>query len=106
MILRSYKDRNKLEALAKLTSPDEGFDDRALHLEAMRSLLPLPGAHVASDGVTEEEVLDGVMALEETYLWMQDLSAIPWRAGRVVRLLGRTAPRRSMRRTRLLVCFG
>ena len=40
MVLRAYKDRKKLEALAKLSGEDEGFDDRALHLEAMRSLLP------------------------------------------------------------------
>ena len=31
MVLRSYNDRKKLEALAKLTGSDEGFDDHALH---------------------------------------------------------------------------
>eukprot|EP00518_Triparma_eleuthera_P004837 CAMPEP_0182464466 /NCGR_PEP_ID=MMETSP1319-20130603/8660_1 /TAXON_ID=172717 /ORGANISM="Bolidomonas pacifica, Strain RCC208" /LENGTH=512 /DNA_ID=CAMNT_0024664109 /DNA_START=147 /DNA_END=1685 /DNA_ORIENTATION=- len=73
MILRSYRDRGKLEALAKLTGPDEGFDDRALHLEAMRSLVPLlEEAYAAGDGVTEEEVLDGVMALGEAYMWMEE----------------------------------
>ena len=41
MILRAYNNRKKLEALAKLSGQEEGFDDRALHLEARRSLLPL-----------------------------------------------------------------
>ena len=73
MILRSYKDRRKLEALAKLAGREEGFDDRALHLEAMRSVLPLlEEAHAAGDGVTEEEVLDGVMALGIAYTWVDE----------------------------------
>ena len=58
MVLRSYKDRKKLEALAKLSGMDEGFNDRVLHLEARRGLLPLlERAHEAGEGVTEEEVL-------------------------------------------------
>ena len=32
MVLKSYNDRKKLEAMAKLSGGDEGFDDRALHL--------------------------------------------------------------------------
>ena len=39
MILRAYKDRKKLEALAKLTGKEEGFGDYALHLEARRRVL-------------------------------------------------------------------
>ena len=73
MILRSYKDREKLEALAKLTGPEEGFDDRALHLESRRSLLPLlEEAHEAGEGVTEEEVIDGVVALGIAFNQMQE----------------------------------
>ena len=61
MILRSYNDRKKLEALAKLSGRDEGLADDALHLETMRSLLPrLERAHEAGDRVTEEEVLAGL----------------------------------------------
>ena len=70
MILRSYKDRKKLEALAKLTGKEEGLrDDRELHLEASRSLLTLlEEAHAAGgEGVTEEEVLDAVFALGKAY---------------------------------------
>ena len=64
MILRSYKDRKKLEALAKLSGEDEGFGDYALHPEAKRSLLPLlERAHEAGERVTEEEVLDRVLVL-------------------------------------------
>ena len=64
MILRSYKDRKKLEELARLSGEEGGFGDYALHLEAMRSLLPLlERAHEAGKGVTEEEVIDGVYVL-------------------------------------------
>ena len=56
--------RKKLRVLAKLSGRDEGFGDDALHFEAMRSLLPLlERAHEADEGLTEEDVLDGVMAL-------------------------------------------
>ena len=82
MILKSYKDRKKLELLAKLTGSDEGFGDyaleegvvgRALHLEAIRSLLLLmEWAHAAGEGVTEEEVIDGVMELGVACMWMGD----------------------------------
>ena len=51
IILRSYKDRKKLEELAKLSGQEEGFDDRALHLEARRSLQWLvERAHEAGEG--------------------------------------------------------
>ena len=51
MVLRSYNDRKELEALAKLSGQEEGFDDHVLHLEAMRSLLPLlERAHEAVRG--------------------------------------------------------
>ena len=64
MVLRNYKDWKKLEALAKPSDWDEGFRDDALHLEAMGSLVPLSErAQEAGEGVTEGEVLDGVMAL-------------------------------------------
>ena len=64
MIQKSYKDKKKLEVLAKLCGYDEGFGDHALELEVRRSLLPLlERAYEAGEGVTEEEVLDGVMAL-------------------------------------------
>ena len=56
MILRApYKDKKKLKALVKLSGPDEGFNDHALHLEARRSLLPLfELALKAREGVTKE----------------------------------------------------
>ena len=64
MILRGYKDRKKLEDLARLSGREEGFGDYALELEARRSLLPLlEKAHEAGEVVFKEEVLDGVMAL-------------------------------------------
>ena len=63
MILRSYNYRKKLDALAKLSGSDEGFDDRTPHLEQ---------AHEAGDGVTEEEVLDGIMALGDVHMWMSN----------------------------------
>ena len=64
MILRSYKDRKKLEELARLSGEEGGFGDYALHLEAMRSLPPLlERVQEAGKGVTEEEVLDRVMVL-------------------------------------------
>ena len=51
MILRAYKDRKKLEALAKVSGEDEGSGDYALHLGARRSLLPLlDRAHEAGEG--------------------------------------------------------
>ena len=72
MVLRSYSDRKKLEALARPSGLDEGFDDRALYLEARRSLLPsLEQAHEAGEGVTEE-VLDGVFTLGKACMWMHD----------------------------------
>ena len=72
MVLRSYNDRKKLEALAKLNGQEEGFGYYALELEARRSLLQLlERAHEACEGVTEEEVLDGVMALGKACMWMQ-----------------------------------
>ena len=73
MILRSCKDTKKLEALAKLCCSDEGFGDRAMHLEVMRSLLPLfEKAHEADEGVTEEEVLDDVFELGKACNAMQE----------------------------------
>ena len=73
MILRVYKDRKKLEALAELSGSDEGFGDHALHLEAMRSLLQLlERTHEAGEGVTEEEVLDGVRAPGDACVWMNE----------------------------------
>ena len=41
MVLRSYDERKKLEALAKLSGQEEGFYVYALHLKAMRSLMQL-----------------------------------------------------------------
>ena len=53
MIQRGYKDRKKLEALAKLSGEEGGFGDIALKLEARRILLPLlERAHEADEGVT------------------------------------------------------
>ena len=73
MVLRAYKDRKKLEALAKLSGREEGFGDHTLHLEAMRSLVPLlEQAHAVGEGVTEEEVLDRVFALGEACMWMHE----------------------------------
>ena len=64
VLLGGYKDRRNPEALAKLSGRDEGFGDEALHLEPTRSLLPLlERAHEAGEGMTDEEVLDGVLAL-------------------------------------------
>ena len=51
MILRSYNDRKKLEALGKLSGQEEGFDVRTLHLKVRRSQLPLlERAHEAGEG--------------------------------------------------------
>ena len=56
MILRYYNDWKKLETLANLSGQEEGFNERALQLEARRSLLRLlERAHEAGEGVTEEE---------------------------------------------------
>ena len=55
MVLRSYKDRKKLEALAKLSGHKEGFEHRALDLGARKNLLPLlEQAHEAGEGLTEQ----------------------------------------------------
>ena len=73
MIQRGYKDRKKLEALAKLSGEDEGFGDCALHLEARRNLLPLlERAHVAGEGLTEGEALGGGYALGRACNRMQE----------------------------------
>ena len=72
MVLRSYKYSKKLEALAKLSVEDEGFYNYALHLEARRSLLLLlKRGHEAGEGVTEEDVFDGVLAPRKAYMRMQ-----------------------------------
>ena len=77
IILSSYNDRKKLEALAKLSGPDDGFDDRELYLETMRILLPLlERVHEASERVTEEEVLNGVLALGNASRMVYDFQAI------------------------------
>ena len=80
MIPKAYKDRKKLEVLAKLIGEEEGFGDDALHLEARRSLLPLlEKAHKAGEVVTEEEVLDGIMgiiALRDTCVWTNDFDGV------------------------------
>jgi len=53
-----------LEALAKLSGEDQCFGDGELYLEETRSLLPLlEQAHEVGEGLTAEEVLDGVVAL-------------------------------------------
>ena len=73
LILRATKDRKKLEALAKLSGREEGFGDDSLYLEARKILLPLlEKAHEAGEGVTEEEVLDGVIVLRRACMWMND----------------------------------
>ena len=62
----------KLKALAELTG-EECFNDPALHLETMKGLmLVLEKRHAEGKPTTEEDVLDGVLALGKAYLWMQD----------------------------------
>ena len=58
----------KLKAMAELSS--EGcFNDQALHLETCKGLLPaLEKRHAEGKPTTEEEVLDGVMALGKAYM--------------------------------------
>ena len=61
--LLKYGSRAQLEALAELAGREEGFDDKALALEAGKRLQRvLEKAHKA-DEATEEEVLDGVLQL-------------------------------------------
>ena len=70
--LLRYGSRAQLEALAKLAGKEEGFDDKALTLEARKRLQRvLEKAHKAGK-VTEEEVLDGVLALGEAHMWMEE----------------------------------
>ena len=110
MILRSYKDRKKLKALAKLTSrkgedileiTEIGIElcivDYALELEARRNLLPLlERAHVVGEGLIEEEVLDSVFVLGRAYNRMREWDVCRACYKRVkegfVRLLGRIMP--------------
>jgi len=75
-ILRG-KDLVKLRALAELSGQD-CFNDRELHLSACTSLLPMvERAHAAGEeGVTEEEVLDAVMALGAAHMWANRGSCI------------------------------
>jgi hypothetical protein len=61
--LLKYGSRELLEALAKLCGQDEGFDERVLPLEARSRILPLLEKAYEAGEVTEEEVLDGVLAL-------------------------------------------
>ena len=69
MVLRSYNDRKKLNALAKLSGQEEGFGDYALELKARLSLLPLPKrAHEGGEGVTEEDARDGVYQLGRAHM--------------------------------------
>ena len=69
--LLRYGSRAQLEALAELAGEEEGFDDKALTLEARKRLQRvLEKAHKAGK-VTEEEVLDGVLQLGNAYMWMR-----------------------------------
>ena len=70
--LLKYGSRAQLEALAKLAGKEEGFDDRALTLEARRRLQQvLEKAHKAGKA-TEEEVLDGSLQLGDAHLWIDE----------------------------------
>ena len=70
--LLKYCSRAQLEALAKLCGRDEGFKDMALLLEARkRSQEVLEKAYEAGK-VTEEEVLDGVLAPGKAYGWIDE----------------------------------
>ena len=83
--LLKYGSRAQLEALAKLCGKEEGFDDQALLLEARRRLQNILEKAHAAGKATEEEVLDGIMALGYAYM----------RRTRVVSLLIRTIRLRS-----------
>ena len=72
MILSAYKDRKKLEALAKLCGLDEGFDDRELPLEVRSLQRLLKQALEAGEEVTEEDVLDGVYKLGKAFMYMDE----------------------------------
>ena len=69
--LLRYGSRAQLEALAKLAGKWEGFDDKALTLEARKRLKRvLEKAHKAGK-VTEEAVLDGVLQLGDAHMRMK-----------------------------------
>ena len=65
------EDFAKLSALAALMG--QGcFDDRELHLEARKALQPvLEKRRAEGKQMTEEDVLDGVLALGEAYMMME-----------------------------------
>ena len=68
-----YGGRAQLEALAKLCERDEGFDDRALLLEARKRMHKvLEKAYEAGEEVTKEEVVNWVMVLERAHMWMDE----------------------------------
>ena len=68
--LLRYGSRAQLEALAKLAGREEGFDDKALTLEARKRLQRvLEKAHKAGK-MPEEEVFDGVLQLGNAHMWM------------------------------------
>jgi tetratricopeptide (TPR) repeat protein len=62
----------KLKALAELTGK-ECFDDPALHLETMKGLMQvLEKRHAEGKPTTEEDILDGVLALGSAHAWTQE----------------------------------
>ena len=77
-MLRLLKDGNvvQFEALAELCGKDEGFDDRALLLDARKRLQKVLEFEKRPGGMSfveiEEEVLDGVMVLGDVCMWMDE----------------------------------
>jgi len=65
------RDLVKLRALEKLCE-GECFNDWALLLEVRQALQPVLAEKHAAGEITEEEVLDGVLALGMAYNWMKD----------------------------------
>merc|ERR1719506_1333791 len=70
--LLRYGSRAQLEALAKLAGREDGFDDRALTLETRKRLQRVLEKAYESGKLTEEEVLDGILALGEAHEWVRE----------------------------------
>ena len=74
--LLKYGNVAQLEALAKLAEEEEEFDDAVLLLEARRRTQKILEKAYAAGKLTEEKVLDGVLALGDAYMWMGDYEAM------------------------------
>ena len=70
--LLKYGNMAQLEALAKLCVREEGFDDEALVHEAEKILQKVLEKAYELGKVTEEAVLDGVLALSEACMWVDE----------------------------------